>query len=191
MGDPLFPGLGAMVTRTTIRGDVGRRSDIGDSSGKRSAAELVDGGMVQSASGDRLPTMAIRYSLGFALLWAVLAVARPGTTFHLAAAGCSGGPDGVSRPGWEVSINRPAFGSRRRGDGRHGDGVAGDGRVPGRPLVTSVRRGTLRVPRASGRLGESSAWRWPAGRPPSERAESVSVALLRLIRSRFRFVSLT
>ena len=32
----------------------------------------------------RTPVRAIRISLGFALLWAVLAAVRPGTTFHLA-----------------------------------------------------------------------------------------------------------
>jgi hypothetical protein len=33
---------------------------------------------------DRTPVVAIRISLGFALLWALLAAVRPGTTFHLA-----------------------------------------------------------------------------------------------------------
>ena len=32
----------------------------------------------------KTPARAIRISLGFALLWAVLAAIRPGTTFHLA-----------------------------------------------------------------------------------------------------------
>jgi len=40
--------------------------------------------MTQLVTRDRISTKAIGYSLGFALLWGVMAVARPGTTFHLA-----------------------------------------------------------------------------------------------------------
>ena len=40
--------------------------------------------MAQPAAADRPTTKAIGYSLGFAVLWAVLALVRPETTYHLA-----------------------------------------------------------------------------------------------------------
>ena len=40
--------------------------------------------MEHTKTSDRTAGDAIRISLGFALLWAVLAAVRPGTTFHLA-----------------------------------------------------------------------------------------------------------
>ena len=40
--------------------------------------------MEHSTLEDRISTTPVRYALGFALLWAVLAAVRPGTTFHVA-----------------------------------------------------------------------------------------------------------
>lgn len=65
----------------TAPGHNGRRSD---SAGKVPIPGMVALSMAPPVAGNRPLFKAIGYSLGFALLWAVLAVVRPSTTFHLA-----------------------------------------------------------------------------------------------------------
>ena len=70
-----------MVTRASIANPMdGGPTEEGSVAPRSTLAQIVE--HIQTR--DRMPVVAIGISLGFALLWAVLAVVRPGTTFHLA-----------------------------------------------------------------------------------------------------------